>query len=151
MELERAKFIATVDTRLVAPDGSMCMNFQAGQTREVPKLLYPQAIAAGLMPEQADSITAESIAVPAPPRSMTQTQTIEEGLVEACKTLVARGRPEDFTVNVGLPRVPSLKKLVDFDFTARQAREAFERAMFEVNKDDDDSTEHPESGGSVTE
>jgi hypothetical protein len=56
---------------------------------------------------------------------------VAEGLLDACKTLIARGNPNDFT-QMGQPRTAAVKKLVDFEFTANDVRRAFEQAMFEV-------------------
>jgi hypothetical protein len=44
-----------------------------------------------------------------------------------------------------------VRKLVDFDFTARDVREAFEQAMFEVENDGNNSEELAEPSSSVTE
>ena len=65
------------------------------------------------------------------------------GLIDACKMLITRGNPDDFTIP-GYPRAASAKKLVDFDFSTRDLHDAFAEAMHEVEQDGDDSTEHSE-------
>jgi hypothetical protein len=127
------------------------MNFEAGQTRLVHKDLWSAAITAGLMPEESlQEETAQAQAAPVVPENKSQEEIVSEGLLEACKTLIARGNPNDFT-QLGQPRAASVKKLVDFDFTANDVRRAFEQAMFEVESDGDDGTEHSESGSGTSE
>lgn len=145
---QMAKFTAAVATRVVSPDGSQCMNFEPGQTRSVPKSMFGVAIAAGLMPEEPLEKDAISAEVAVDKRS--QEEIVMEGLVEACKQLIARGNPNDFTV-VGQPRAASVKKLVDFEqFTARDVHRAFEQATSEV-ENGNHSTEHTESSSSDSE
>jgi hypothetical protein len=147
MESEQTmtSFTAAVATRIVAENGTMCMNFEAGQTRPVHKVLYRAALAAGLMPEGTmPELEPEPVKLPS------QEEMIEEGLVEACQTLIMRGNPADFT-QLGKPRAASLKKLVDFDFKATDAERAFSIAMFKVEQDADDSTERPEPSSGATE
>jgi len=143
----RADFMAATDTRIVSAHGDMCMNFKAGETRGVPREMFPAAIAAGLVP-------IDSLEIPEEPKEpvmkQSKEETIESGLLEACKLLIARGNPADFT-QVGLPRAASIKKLVNFDFNGQQAKRAFELAMFEVENDGDEGTEPAESSGSTTE
>jgi len=140
-----ARFTAAVDARIVSKDGSMCAIFEAGQTQNIRRELFDSAIAAGLMPE--DEIAP---APPPEPKKLTQDEIVHTGLIEACKALIARGNPGDFTI-VGQPRAASVKKLVDFDFNTKDVERAFSEAMHEVEQDGDDSTEHSEQSSSVTE
>lgn len=140
-----AKFTAAREVRIVSELGNMCANFEAGQTRQIPKALFNAALLAGLIPEEP---------LDAPPKvveNKSQKVAVEEGLKEACTKLILRGKPQDFTVNTGYPRAASVKKLVDFDFTTNDVRRAFEEAMHEVDQDGDDRTEHTEPSSSVTE
>ncbi len=139
-----AKFTAPHDVTIVSEDGGQCAVFEAGQTREIGRRLFSCAITAGLIPETPIE------APPAVPENKTREESVSEGLLEACKILIARGNPGDFTV-VGHPRAAPLKKLVNFDFTGREAKEAFDLAMHEVEQDGNDSPEHSESSSSVTE
>jgi len=139
-----AKFTSPRDVTIVSEDGGQCAVFEAGQTRKIGRRLFDCAIAAGLIPETPLE------AAPIVPENKTREETVSEGLVEACKTLIARGNPGDFTA-VGHPRAPALKKLVNFDFTGREAKEAFALAMHEVEQDVDDSPEHSEQSSVVTE
>jgi hypothetical protein len=128
-----AKFTAARATRLVSPNGAKSQNFEAGETKEVHKDLWSVAIASGLMPEEA---LEKSEPAPAPveepvAEKQSQEDLVSEGLLDACKTLIARGNPNDFT-QMGQPRTAAVKKLVDFEFTANDVRRAFEQAMFEV-------------------
>lgn len=143
---ELVEFTAAVPTRIVAEDGTLCMNFEAGESRLVPKKLHTPAMQSGLVPES-------RLEAPSPPPAPlpTKEEIIEEGLLEACKTLIMRANPNDFTAIHGTPRVASLQKLVDFDFKAADAKKAFERAMFEVEQDANNSTEHSEPSSDATE
>ena len=136
-EIVSAKFTSPRDVTIVSADGGQCAIFQAGQTRTIPKRLFDAALLAGLVPE--GSIVPE----PLPIKKPTQKEAVSAGLLTACKTLILRGIETDFT-KVGQPRVPAVRKLVDFDFTNRDLREAFELAMHEVEHNGDDSTEHSE-------
>ena len=138
-----ALFTSARDVRIVADDGSMCAVFEEGQTRRIPKALFNAALTAGLMPKEPLDLKDPPL-----PENKPQEVSTREGLVEACKTMISRGNPADFTMT-GHPRAASAKKLVDFDFTARDLREAFEQAMHEVTQDGDDSTEHPEQSSSA--
>lgn len=142
-----ARFTATEATRIVSPNGAKCQNFEPGETAPVHKDMWGAAIAAGLMPEESLGTAETSVeeAVPEPGKS--QEELVFEGLIEACKTMIARGNPNDFT-QLGQPRTAAVKKLVDFDFTANDVRRAFEQAMFEVENDGDQGTESaaPDSG-----
>ena len=140
-----AEFTATTATRIVSPDGSRCMNFEAGETRAVHRDLFAAAIAQHLVPMEP-----LEYAVPELPENKPQEVTVMEGLVEACTTLIIRGNPNDFTL-IGQPRAASVKKLVDFNFTTNDVKRAFEQAMHEVEQNGDDSTEHPESSVSAAE
>lgn len=144
-EKDSAAFTATVATRIVSEDGSMCASLSAGETRTLPRVLFNAALTGGLMPE-----TTLKIEAPAKVQSPPQEEVIKVGLIEACKTLIARGNSADFTV-VGQPRAASVKKLVDFHFTNKDVEVAFSEAMHEVEQDGNDSTEHPEPSSSVTE
>lgn len=141
MELDNrpasAKFTASVDTRIVAANGSMCAVFEAGQTRIIPKALFDAALTHGLVPEEPLEMA------PPPPANKPQKVVVEDGLLEACKTLIIRGNPQDFTMS-GKPRAASVKKLVDFNFTTKDVERAFEEAMHEVEQDGDDDTQHSE-------
>lgn len=152
-----ARFTAINATRIVSPAGDKCQNFEAGETAAVHRDMWSVAIAAGLMPEEslADETVqiqtnAGIVEVPPVPVKKSQEEIVREGCIEACKTLIARGNPNDFT-QLGQPRAASVRKLVDFDFTARDVREAFEQAMFEVENDGNNSEEPAESSSSVTE
>lgn len=155
MELQKqpAPFTAPRATRIVSTDGSMCMNFEAGQTRDVPSKMFSEAVAAGLIPEgrlegyEAPAVVKVDAVAEKPP---TKQEKIFAGVLEACKTLIARGNPADFT-QMGSPRTSSVKKLVDFDFTAQDVRRAFEQAMFEVEQDGNNSTEPTEPSSSTAE
>jgi hypothetical protein len=146
MELDNvprvAAFTATVETRIVSDNGTMCMNFEAGETLKVPRELYKEAVAAGLMPM-------EPLVLPKEPDVPEQVSE-EELLLEAVKKLIIQGNPNDFTV-VGQPRAASVKKLVNFRFTNESVRRAFELAMHEVEQNVDDDTEHSEQSVLVTE
>lgn len=142
-QIETTEFTAAVWTRIVSPDGSKCMLFEAGQTLKVPKDMYGVAMQAGLIPEKPENVSVQVEAEAKPRKKQSQEAMVMEGLVEACRTLIVRGNPQDFTL-VGLPRSSSVKKLVDFEFTKKDVERAFEQAMHEVEQDGDDSTEHSE-------
>jgi len=144
-QVAAAEFTAATSVRIVSEDGSMCANFEAGETRTIPKVLFNAALTHGLMP-------VGSLEVEPPPevKQLPQEEIVSTGLIEACKILIARGNPADFTV-VGQPRAASVKKLVDFNFTTKDVERAFSEAMHEVEQDGDDSTEHSEQSSSVTE
>ena len=155
-EKKTAKFTAARAVRIVSPVGDKCQNFEAGETALVHKDLWPVAIAAGLMPEERltdetvrQELDVGTIEVP-PPASMSQEEMVSDGLIKACKKLIAQGNPNDFT-QLGQPRAASIKKLVDFDFTANDVRRAFEQAMFEVENDGNQSKESAESSSSTAE
>ena len=117
--------------------------------------MWGVAIAAGLVPEEplgeeTVQIQTDAGIVEVPPVQKTQEEIVREGCIEACKTLIARGNPNDFT-QLGQPRAASVRKLVDFDFTARDVREAFEQAMFEVENDGNNSEEPAEPSSSAAE
>ena len=139
-----AAFTSARDVTIVSEDGGQCAVFEAGQTRTLGRRLFTCALAAGLIPEEPLEAT------PVVPENKTREETVTVGLLEACKELIVRGNPQDFTT-VGHPRAGALKKLVDFDFTGVEAKEAFALAMHEVEQDGNDSTEHPEPDSSVTE
>ena len=151
MELQKdlrpkmASFTATVDTRIVADNGTKCTNFEAGETKSIHRDLFTAAIAAGLMPEGTLELKAPVVV-----ENKTQEQTVHDGLVAACKELIALGEPKNFLIT-GQPRAASLKKLVDFQFTAKDAERAFGQAVHEVGTNGDDSKEHSESILDVTE
>ena len=140
------KFIAAKDTRIVSDDGSMCMNFESGQERLVHPWLFSAAIRGGLVPTEPLEVVEEK---EPEVRKSTEEETADQ-VLEAVKTLVARGDPNDFT-QLGQPRTASVKKLVDCEFTAAEVQRAFEQAMFEVETSGDESTEHSESSSSDTE
>ena len=140
-----AAFTASVATRIVSEGGNMCAVFEAGETRIIPKVLFNAALTHGLMP--AESL--ETVPVPEP-KKQSQEEIVEDGLVEACKVLIAKGNPADFTV-VGHPRTASVKKLVDFEFTTKDVENAFLEAMHEVEQDGDDSKEHSEQSSVAAE
>lgn len=140
-----AKFTAITATRIVADNGTKCMNFEAGETLNVHKDLFSAAMRAGLVPE--GPLVEEA---PAPvERKSTEEETADQ-VLDAVRTLVARGNPADFT-QLGKPRTASVKKLVDCDFTGADVQRAFEQAMFEVEQDGDDSEEHSEPSSSAAE
>jgi len=139
-----AAFTAAVETRIVADSGVMCAIFKAGETRTIPKVLFDAALSHGLIPEE--SLEEAPPVVVKPP----QEEIVADGLLEACKTLITRGNPADFTV-VGQPRAASVKKLVDFSFTTKDGERAFGEAMHEVEQDGDDSTEHSEQSSIAAE
>ena len=141
MELDRrpdsAEFTAAKETHIAAADGSMCANFKAGETRRIPKALFDAALTGGLIPEEPLELA------PEPEKKKPQETIVKDGLMEACKTMIARGNPADFTI-AGYPRAASAKKLVDFNFTTKDLHVAFEEAMHEVEQHGNDSTEHSE-------
>lgn len=151
-EVILTEFTAAIDTRIVSDNGAKCMIFEAGQTLKVHKDLWPAAMRAGLVPKNPDEMAEkpEGPKEPAIKPGKSKEEAIREGLIEACKQLIARGDTKDFTV-LGLPRTASVKKLVDFDFKARDVQEAFEQAMFEVEQNGDESTELAESSSGDTE
>jgi hypothetical protein len=140
-----AKFTAISATRIVADNGTKCMNFEAGETLNVHRDLFPAAIRAGLVPE---GPLEEQVPEPAE-RKSSEEETADK-VLEAVRQLVARGNPADFT-QLGKPRAASVKKLVDCEFTGADVQRAFEQAMFEVEQSGDESTQHPESSSSDTE
>ena len=141
-----ARFTSPRDVTLVAPDGSRCQIFKAGETAEVHKSMFGVAVDHGLMPED----PLEKIAEPVVPENKPQEVQVMDGLVEACTTLIVRANPQDFKLN-GEPRAASVKKLVNFDFTAKDVQRAFEQAMHEVDQNGNDSSEHSESVSEPTE
>jgi hypothetical protein len=145
--MESALFTAYRDVTIVSKDGSRCQRFEAGQTLPVVKPLHNVAIAAGLMPVEPSEIAPPEKA-PAP--RLSQEEEISQGLIKACKTLILRGNPDNFT-QMGLPRAAEVKKLVDFSFTTKDMHRAFEQAEHEVNQDGDDSTEHSEPSSVAAE
>ena len=148
--MEQPKFASFTSPReitLVAPDGSRCHRFEAGETAMVHEVLWPVAVDKGLMPAQpSDLKEPPKQEVPPPPQEVTNAA----GLLEACKTMIVRGNPADFTPT-GRPRAASAKKLVDFEFTQRELYDAFATAMHEVEQDGDDGQEHSEPGVSAAE
>jgi hypothetical protein len=127
-----ANFTSPRQVRIVSQDGARAMIFEAGETRPVHKDLWSVAIAAGLMPEgQLEKKEPEPEPIEEPEKNLSTEAMVAEGLLDACKTLIARGNPNDFT-QMGQPRTAAVKKLVDFEFTANDVRRAFEQAMFEV-------------------
>ena len=139
-----AKFTAIKDTRIVADNGTKCMNFEAGETLPVHRDMHAAAMRAGLVPEV-------EIPEPAPPPpKKTQEEMIHEGLLEACRVLIVKGDPKDYTL-VGEPRAASAKKLVDFDFTKAQLLRAWEEAVHEGKVNGDDSQKHSEPDLSTAE
>lgn len=135
-----AKFTSPRDITLVAPDGSRCQHFEAGETALVHEKLFSVAIDKGLVPQNPDDLLdAPKVQAPPPPREITNAQ----GLLVALREMIARGNPADFTPT-GRPRAASVKKLVDFDFTQKELYEAFAAAMHEVEQDGDDGKEHTE-------
>ena len=143
-EIVSAKFTAARDVTITSDDGGQRAIFEAGQTREIGKRLFKAALASGLIPETPLQLE------PEPPQNKTREEVVTVGLLEACKQLIESAKKEDFT-SVGQPRVPSVKKLVDFDFTRKEMLEAFELAMHEVEQDGNDSTEHSESSSEPAE
>ena len=143
MESEKivANFTSARAVRIVSPAGDKCQIFEPGETALVHRDLWSVAIAAGLMPEEplTDQVAVHqeldvgTIEVPVETKGKSQEEIVSEGLLDACKTLIARGNPNDFT-QMGQPRTAAVKKLVDFDFTANDVRRAFDQAMFEVEK-----------------
>jgi hypothetical protein len=140
-----AAFTAAVETRIVDDCGTMCAVFQAGETRFIPRVLFDAALTHGLMP-----VDPLELAPVAPVKPPPKEEIVATGLVGACKELIARGNPEDFTV-VGQPRAASVKKLVDFNFTTKEVERAFSEAMHEVEQDGDDSTESAEPSSVTAE
>ena len=110
--------------------------------------LFGEAVAAGLMPEEPLDVK-EEVVVEEKPRQSEDVQHAE--LIKACHTLILRGNPGDFTNTSGLPRAASVKKLVDFKFTAQDVKRAFEVAMHEVETNGDDGKEHSEPGSGAAE
>ena len=137
-----ATFTAAVETRIVADNGSMCTNFEAGESKKIHYFLFTAAIAAGLVPEEPLEFQEQTETKKPEPK--------EDVLLVACKTLILRGDPGDFTVG-GQPRAASVKKLVDCRFTGQDVKRAFDQAMFEVEQDGDNDTEHSEPSSSTAE
>jgi len=151
LEKERpasAEFTAAVDVRIVDPAGTMCAVFQAGETRRIPKVLFDEALTHGLMPTEPLELSPEPKSEPEPGKEAED--VVATGLIAACKTLISKGNPADFTV-VGQPRAASVKKLVDFHFTTKDVEVAFSEAMHEVEQDGDDSEEHSEPSSGAAE
>jgi len=145
LQKESAAFTAIKATRVVSEDGSRCMNFQDGETRPVHHTLFAAALKAGLVPQ-----TELNMPEPAAPASGRSTQqVVEHEVLDAVRTLVARGNPADFT-QWGKPRTASVKKLVNCHFTGADVQRAFEQAMFEVEQGGNESTEHSEPGSSAS-
>jgi len=144
-DITSAKFTSHRNVTIVSAEGAHCAIFKAGQTREIGKRLFSAAIEAGLVPEGPLEYKEPEVV-----ENKTQEEAVAIGLLEACKILIERANKEDFTT-VGLPRVPSVKKLVNFDFTARQMKESFALAMHEVEVDGNDSKEHSEPSSEPAE
>lgn len=134
-----ASFTSPRNVTIVSEDGSQCVIFEAGESKKISRRLFNVALTSGLVPDESLD------AAPVMPENKTRGETVSEGLLGACKTLIARGLDKDFTM-VGQPRAASLKKLVNFDFTGREAQSAFELAMheIEVEQNGDNSPKHPE-------
>jgi hypothetical protein len=145
-----ARFLAPTDALLVAPDGSRCQRFVAGESQLVHESLWGVAVQAGLMPEKPEAIDDAPKADAPPPKKRSTEEITADQVLEAVKTLIVRGDPKDFT-QLGKPRAASVKKLVDCHFTTADVQRAFEQAMFEVEQNGDESTEHSESSSSDTE
>lgn len=143
--IDLVEFTATEATRIVSEDGTLCMVFEPGETLLVQRKLHKVALRAGLVPEQ--EVPAE---IPVQRITESREEIVKNGLLEACKTLIMRGNPADFTT-VGNPRAASLKKLVDFDFKTQEATEAFNLAMHEVEQDGNNSPEYSEPVSDTTE
>ena len=139
-----AKFTAPHDAYIVAYNGTKCMWFKAGETLNVHRDLFAPAIEAGLVPM--DSL--EAIDLEEPVLEPVTQESVEKEMIEACKELIAKGNPADFTL-VGLPRAASIKKLVNSNFTARDVTRAFEETMHEVEQDGDNSEKRPEPSSSA--
>ncbi len=139
---DMASFTSPRKVRLMAPDGSHCALFEAGETKNIRKELFTIAIEKGLVPEE-PLVTLEA---PEVPENKPHEVTVHEGLVEVCKTLIAKGIEKDFTMG-GVPRAASVKKLVDFSFTTKQIERAFSEAMHEVEQNGNSSQEHSEQSG----
>jgi len=148
LSVKAAEFTAPVATRIVAADGTMCANFEAGETRVIPKALFDAALTHGLMPTEPLELSPEPEPEPEPGKEAED--VVAAGLIVACKTLIRKGNPADFTV-VGQPRAASVKKLVDFHFTSKDVEVAFSEAMHEVEQDGDDSEEHSEPSSGAAE
>ena len=144
-EIVSATFTSHRDITIVTEDGGQCSIFEAGKPKIIGKRLFKAAINAGLIPEGPLEYVPPAV-VP----NRTQEEVVTTGLLEACKTLIERARKEDFTP-VGHPRMPAVKKLVDFDFTVKDMKEAFALAMHEVDQDGDDSKEHSEPSSEPAE
>lgn len=141
-----AKFTASVEGRIVSENGAKCSVFEAGETVLLHRDLWKPAMSAGLVPEGELAPQEE----PEPAHTKSKEEQIHEGLVDAVKTLIVRGDTNSFT-QLGRPRTASVKKLVDFDFKAKDVDRAFEQAMFEVEQYGDNSQEHSESSSDATE
>ncbi len=101
---DMADFTAARDVTIVSKCGAMCAAFKAGETRRIRKELFTPAIDAGLVPEE----SLVTLKEPEAPVKKTQEATVQEGLIEVCKTLIAKGISADFTMN-GIPRAASVK------------------------------------------
>lgn len=141
-----ARFTSARDVRLVSKNGAKCMWFKKGETLDVHRDLFAPAIEQGLIP--VDSL--EPAELKEPVVEPVTVESLARKMIEACKELIARGNPDDFTL-VGQPRASSIKKLVDSHFTARDVNTAFEQAMFEVEHNGDDSKEHSEQSSVAAE
>ena len=142
---DMASFTASRDISLMAADGSHSVIFEAGESKRIRKELFVVAVAAGLMPDEA----LENIAPPVV-KKVSKEERLDTGLLEACKTLILKANPDDFTV-VGQPRAASVKKLVDFEFTTKDVERAFSEAVHEVEQYGDDSKEHSEPSSVAAE
>jgi len=145
-EKQIAQFTSPRQVRLVAPDGTMCINFEAGETLGVHRKMFGVAIAAGLIPEEPLEYQE-----PKPQEKKTREESVQEKLILACKELIIAGDPKrDFT-KIGKPRAASIKKLVDFDFNGAELTRAFDQAMYEVDNNGGDSQEPSEPSSSNTQ
>ena len=142
-----ARFTAPQAARIVADNGTKVVLFERGQTQAIHRDLFAAALREGLVPEE--ELEERDIPRAPEPQGSKEEMTAKK-LIEACRDIIARGNPDDFTV-VGQPRLSSVKKLVDFDsFTAKDVQAAFELAMFEVEQSGNESTKHPEPSSSDT-
>ncbi len=143
------KFTASEHIRIVSDNGAYVMIFEPGQTRRVVKPLWSAAVRAGLVPADPDVKTPELPPEPEKPRKVGEDEK-KAKLIEAAKELIAKQLPEDFTVT-GKLRTASVKKLVDFDFTARDVQDAYDEALHEVRSSGNDDSELVESRSLSTE
>ena len=114
-------------------NGAHSLTVKSGEEYNVVRDLYDCALAAGMTPltNLAPELVEEEEA-----RVLPSEDEKIAALVEPCEILVARGVSKDFTT-VGDPKVSSIRKLVDFDFSKQQLLQAHKLAIFNATNNSD--------------